>query len=156
MIDYLTATLSQPKPSHGVTTNQDEEETKKDIYDQADEFSMPSEGDQEFVLDDNAISQNSNLIDDMIANQPKRSVGAATNLQDRLGIKYDDGEGSAKNKLAFYPSPHMTRTCSAPYLLEDFLPFRPWRGVKTFRLTPMSNSCRRQRRSSPYTVKNME
>ena len=42
----------------------------------------------------------------MIADKPKQPVGEMANLRDQLGIKHDDGEGSATNKLAFYPSPH--------------------------------------------------
>ena len=105
-IDYLPVTLSQPKPSSEVTWDQNEEETKEEVLNQADEFSAPSEGDREFSLDDDAISQNSNLIDDMIAEHPNRAFNNVSNLRDSLGIKKEDGEVVPKNKLAFYPSNH--------------------------------------------------
>ena len=64
-IDYLPVTLTQPKPMQVTMDNQDEEETKEELYEPDGNFSIPSEGDHEFVLDDDVISQNSSLIDDM-------------------------------------------------------------------------------------------
>ena len=86
--------------------NIDQAEEKEDFQDDEETFTQPSEGDNPFELDDDAISETSNLIDEMISHQPKIRAPTTTNLRDQLGIKFNEAEVTIKNKLAFYPSSH--------------------------------------------------
>ena len=105
VMDYLPSTRPVTPPQQSPEGYHRGEEMKE-ADDHEETYTQPSEGDHAYDLDDDAISETSNLIDDMIRQRPKNAIHNSLSLRDQLGIKSSDTDGSTKNKLAFYPSSH--------------------------------------------------
>ena len=77
-MDYLPSTRAVTPPRRMMSST-DQDEEKEDQEDDEETFTQPTEGDNAFEMD--AISENSNLIDDMISHHPKSSMWVSSLLK---------------------------------------------------------------------------